>query len=200
MDSHLRRDSLGEIVHLPAEQVPHFDSSPKSEPRTRINPEIMELLAELAMDFRKDSDSEVEEIRLRRLAEGLSEAMSPDELRAAMKVGCRVWKFMPVLAEIIEAGADYRAERRDKARLVALEQEARKLRALPAPELDPEAKADERAAWISDAFAKIDAGTDNMLGTADRPFVEPLTWRYQRESGGALLPQTIELRKKIMGF
>ena len=41
-----------------------------------------------------------------------------------------------------------------------------------------------------DAFAKIDAGTAKLRGTADTLPDEPLTWRYQRETDATLLPQT----------
>jgi hypothetical protein len=148
----------------------------------------MELLAELAARFPKHGDPADEKPRLRLLAEDLSETMSSAELAAAIKVGRKTWRFLPTLAEIVEAGADYRAERRDRqreaeqARLVAdLHQPA-----LPAPSADLEA---ERAALMAETMAKLDAGVAKLLRRDLEPPAEPLSWRIMRESGRNVSPQ-----------
>ena len=176
--------------------APFSASSPKSAPRTPINPDIMELLAELAVRFPKGGDGSDDDVRLRLLAEDLSDTMGPGELTAAIREWRKVWRFLPTLAEIIEAGTDYRAERRDARKADDNRRIVNELRALPAPEpLDADEADAQRAAMMRDLAAKIDAGTQKLRGTSsDDPIAEPLTWRLQREAGGALLPQTIALR------
>ena len=182
-----KRDSLGEVLHKQAVGlVPSSTCSPKSEPRTRINPEIMELLAELAARFPKYNGDD-EKPRLRLLAEDLSETMSPPELQAAIREGRKVWRYLPTLAEIVEAGAGYREERRDRQRRAELRATTAELQqpALPAPPVDWEA---ERAAMILELRAVIDVGTDKLLKRDRDVSIEPYSWRLAREAGQHVSP------------
>ena len=148
----------------------------------------MELLGELAARFPKNGDAADEKPRLRLLAEDLSETMGPLELSAAIKVGRKVWRYMPTLAEIVEAGAEYREERRDRQRQADMRAAIADLRkpALPPPSVDLEA---ERAALIAETFAAIDAGTDKLLKRDREAVDEPYSWRLQREAGLHVTPQ-----------
>lgn len=147
----------------------------------------MELLAELAARFPKNNGDD-EKPRLRLLAEDLSECVTVPELEAAIREGRKVWRYLPTLAEIVEAGAGYRAERRDRhreseqARLVAdLRQPA-----LPAPSADLEA---ERAELLKATYSTLDAGIAKTLRRdIDLP-AEPLSWRIMREAGRNVSPQ-----------
>ena len=178
-----RRDSLGEVLHRQAVGlVPCSNSSPKAEPqpRTPINPAIMELLGELAMRFPKGDNGDGDKLRLRLLAEDLSETMTPAALAAAIKEGRKSWRFLPTLAEIFAAAEPYRAEQRDKAREAALWADGAERRALA---LQPPCTFDS-GAILAEAHAKIEAGTAALLGYGDETApIEPLTWRAMRESG-----------------
>lgn len=156
----------------------------------------MELLAELAARFPKHNGDD-EKPRLRLLAEDLSETMGPIELAAAIKEGRKVWRYLPTLAEIVEAGAEYRAERRDRQRREDDRAELQRLHrpALPPPSADLEA---ERAAMMAETFAKLDAGTDKLLKRDRDAIDEPYSWRLAREAGQHVSPALRAFHARMM--
>ncbi len=157
----------------------------------------MELLAELAMRFPKGSDEGGDEIRMRLLAEDLSETVTVPELEAAIREGRKVWRYLPTLAEIVEAGAGYREARRDRQRMADLRSASAELQqpALPAPSADLEA---ERAALMAATFAKLDAGTDKMLKRDREAPTEPYSWRLAREAGQHVTPALRAFHARMM--
>ena len=195
MDINQRFDSLGEIINRQlGGSALCSNSSPKPAPqppqRTPINPEIMELLAELVLRFPKGEKGDGERQRLRLLAEDLSETMTPAALTAAIKEGRKTWTTMPVLALILEAAKPYREEQRDKARDMALQREQAERHRL---QLAAPAQFDS-APILAEMRAKIVAGTAALIGAASTDPDEPITWRLMREAGRNISPQMEALR------
>ena len=187
MDTNPRYDSLGEVLHRQAvDLVQCSNSSPKAaQPqRTPINPAIMELLGELAMRFPKADNGDGDKVRLRLLAEDLSDTMSPGALAAAISEGRRVWRFLPTLAEIHEAAEPYRAEQRSKAR----EAELRALTAKRPVDALESASTFDSGPILAEMRAKIAAGTAQLIGAPDTEPREPLTWQALRETGRHVSP------------
>ena len=158
----------------------------------------MELLAELAMRFPKGSDEGGDEIRLRLLAEDLSETVTVPELEAAIREGRKVWRYLPTLAEIVEAGAGYREERRDRQREAEQSRLVADLRqtALPALPADLEA---ERAELLKATYAALDADIDKLLKRDREAVAEPYSWRLHREAGLRVSPALRAFHAEIMG-
>ena len=175
------------LAHSQAVALPSSSNySPKAEPpRSPINPAIMELLGELAMRFPKADNGDGDNLRIRVLAKDLSETMSPAALSAAIEEGRKVWRFLPTLAEIIEAAEPYREEQRFRARQAQLREEGRRLQPQPAiagPPID-------NSALLTEVRAKIEAGTAALLGHTETETPEPLTWRQMREAGQVVSPK-----------
>ncbi len=144
----------------------------------------MELLGELAMRFPKGDNGDGDKLRLRLLAEDLSETMSPAALAAAIKEGRLVWRFLPTLAEIHEAAAAYRAEQRSRAREAAMWADTPKK---PAEALCGPSTFDS-GPILAEMRAKIAAGTAALIGAPDIEPREPLTWQALRETGRHVSP------------
>ncbi|WP_426163063.1 hypothetical protein [Sandarakinorhabdus sp. DWP1-3-1] len=95
------------------------------------------------------------------LAEDLGETLDAQAFRAAIAEGRKTWRFLPTLAEIIEAAQPFLAERRDRMRQERERNEAADRRALPAPAyVAPQ----DTAGTLAETFAKIDANTRELLG------------------------------------
>lgn len=109
--------------------------SPNSAGRVRppIDPEVAELVAELAARFRSNASPAEEKLTLRLLMEDLSRLIDAEALAAAIDAGVATWRFMPKAAEIIDAAAPFLADRRERAREARLRREAAERLALPAP-------------------------------------------------------------------
>lgn len=144
----------------------------------------MELLGELAMRFPKADNGDGDKMRLRLLAEDLSDTMSPAALAAAISEGRRVWRFLPTLAEIHAAAEPYREEQRFKARQAALRTEIPKK---PVAALEGASTFDS-GPIIAEMRAKIDAGTAALIGAPETDPREPMAWQALREAGRHVSP------------
>lgn len=136
-------------------------SSPK--PMARIDPAINERVAMLASRFPKGGDEGEEFARLRLLAQDLTETMDVAAVDAAISEGRKTWRFLPTLAEIIEAAQPFLAERRAKMKSDRERREAEEAKRLAPPVYVDAADTD---AMLKALYAKIDAGSRQLMGLA----------------------------------
>jgi hypothetical protein len=173
------------LQRLPAEPVPSLNSSPKFAHRQPINPEIMEMLAELAARFPKGGDEAAEEVRLRLLAEDLSANLKPDALAYAIRNGVGGWHFLPKLAQIMDEAKPFIEHQRWSARHKAAQARIAEQRTLAAPiPQEPVDNTDLLAALRK----KLDAADAEIRNTNTLPPEKPLSWQILEQSGEHVSP------------
>jgi len=122
------------------------------------------------VSFRANGSQPEEKLALRILMEDISERLDADAFKAAIREGKAKWRFMPTLAEIVDAAQPFLTERRQRNREQREAIERAERTTLPAPAyVDPTTEENKAAlAFMLGRFAAADKREGvNQAATVD---------------------------------